>query len=462
MSSIALTARPGSWATPSPRIHPITQSQESHENKESDIVSQVPLHLTIFTRFMQFLQVSLISLFSFNEDFFWQITFTLLSAAFVLLTAIVRTPCLLNCYCDKDEIIAGGVTIDLLRLMIDWIEITRGITAAVILFNMGGSLLILISKIEVLLHGKSQAMKTILMLIIGALLVISNAAIEVIMTCTYNERTLIHRYQPDKVKKFEADEGAGVYVYKYQSIIDTSDRDYLILAIMVKFFSRIHAHIPELVYSCTTVIACDAVSGLKNVLPAVISDESRNALSVEIKSIAAYHKKIFSSLVFASILFNSLILMVSLLIVGDQSQVYLLPSSALIEFYKVVVSAAVIIIVLRQGYDMQKQVHRAIGLIHPEEENHQTESLIAPASKIVLVVILSVSTALALLCSQQVNDVEISIAYQSNWTYDWVKYTDMSTETEMREKVEQGLMMIPIEYPYPPNEVKKLKKIPFL
>ena len=88
-------------------------------------------------------------------------------------------------------------------------------------------------------------------------------------------------------------------------------------------------------------------------------------------------------------------------------------------------------------------------------------AIISGGKKAILALLFLFAVLAALLISSRLNDESFVMEYQSNWTRDWVKESELGTEAEIRERVERGLMMIPVEYPWPPLEVKKMKTIRF-
>ena len=356
----------------------IRSNTVSPEPNDKEIV--YPDHLSVFSRFILFLQVSLISLFGFNHDYFWKFAFTLTSACFIVLTIMVKTPCFLNCFCDGEEIRANGMTIALLRLFIDFLETIHGLAAAVLLFHLGGRLRPLMARIALLYQQfdivETNQYKLLLRGVWSLALVYANAAAQVSLMYVLNQRLLLRKYQPDKIRKYEADEGDGVYVYRYQPLIETHDSDYLFLSMFVKFFSLVHAHLPELVSSCLTSALKDAVSCSSSFKQ---SDESISHFVTSFHALTAYNNKIFASIMFTSLLFNSLYIIISLVIVVDLSSVYLLPSPGIIEVYKILSSLFCLILLLKQGSNLERKMKRLY------EEWRVSYVFYLPASRLTLV-----------------------------------------------------------------------------
>lgn len=80
----------------------------------------------------------------------------------------------------------------------------------------------------------------------------------------------------------------------------------------------------------------------------------------------------------------------------------------------------------------------------------------------ILIMLFVLCIFFCLLLSNHLNDVPFTLEYHSNWTYDWTKESELGTEKEVKDGLEIGLVMSPVQYPFPLDHVKNLRDIAFL
>lgn len=448
--SFAKTSPPGS------RQRHGLQAGNSIEEPKARSSSQT----RILQSFLLSLQLTLVSLFALNSDFFWKITCTILAFLFVVLTILVKIPCLFNCFADFSEVQANGLTIVTLRLILDYAETGHGIIAVFLLFRMGGRVKRLIQLMEQLNSQPGIPFTASKGLVVGIILwsvfFLSSATLQVTVTGFWNPRHLFRAYRPDRLKLYEASEGAGTYVYKYQPLIDMTDTDYLILSALVKFLSIIHAHLLELVSLIVSGVVCNSL-----VSASIIVTDNRMAfvshrVADHMTAVMGQANRLLAPLFFTSLLFNSMYVIFESVIVLDMSGIYILPKTGVCDAFKLLVSMTCIITMMNTGSRVTRTLNDGTKRTHVPAK----VDILSPGMRGIIVLVVGVTAFAAIIVSGRLKDVSLHMDYQSNWTFNWMSEADMSTESELRERMDEGFMQIPVQYPWPPHEVKKLRLIP--
>lgn len=451
-ASIAKTAGPSLLRIRRPVRHdsPVVTSKTAEETSQAKLLQS----------FLVSLQLTLVSFFALNPHFFWKITFSLLTALFLVFTMLVKTPCLFNCFTDVSEMQANGITIDLLHLVLDYLETVHGFAAVYLLFRTGGRTKHLIREMDNMLSESkivsADAKWTTSRMTAGLVLVLLSAGVQVAGTLLWNPRRLFRAFHPDRVKQYQVAEGAiDSYRYKYQPMFDLLDTDYLIMSVIVKFLTVVHAHLLELVYFFSVdVLYCSLVSASDS--SSITRIGSRDQRSQSMSALVLQANRVLAPLISVSLLFNSVYIILETVIIFDQSGIYLFPETALCDVIKVLVAVASVILMIIKGSQIEKAIQNKTS------DPYQTPewNLFSPAMKGLIILVVSVTTFAAILISARLNDVSFEVQYQSNWTFNWINEAEVHTVAELKEQLDEGLMQIPAEYPYPPSEVRKLCWVP--
>lgn len=406
-----------------------------------------------------YFQVIFLSFFAFNNDICFKVVFTLFASLFETLNVLLNTPCFFNCFINIRQLKNDGFTVELLQVIIQYVVLLHVLCIAFFFLTNGGRINRLLTSMEDIgeqlrIKINSNIITSIYQrLVLVVVAFIGNAFLQCYLQYSLNERSIMRKYQPDRVKEYFSKEGLGKYIYEYQPIVFFNDNvtfwmtmfARLITFIQIRSVEVLSFHLRHVV-SKSLFPLIDLVQERSRMLIDV-KEGTRSASTMKKELLHSCHAidKVSGQLTFISLLFNSVSGLLSLAILVTQSSfVFLIPHSNLLEVYQILLSLTCIVITVNSGTAVCRSLNEARKFLFENQEDCSSRSdksrVLTKTQQIMLLTAAGMVVIFLLLTCARVHDVKVWSLYDVNQTRDWTLDVTNTFPSEAKKKIRYSIV----------------------